>query len=79
MLANMEAQVFDTPTLVLRVHVGFTTLVAHGCLRCADAQHCEHLYPATDALVGTSWKTKKHEVLNLVGSLDTDELKSGIQ
>ena len=44
MLAQMEAQVFDAPTLVLRIYVGFITLLVRGCLRCADAQHCEHLY-----------------------------------
>ena len=40
------------------VYAGFFTLLAHGFMRCADAQHCEHLYLRTDALVGASWKAK---------------------
>ena len=56
MVRTLEAMVFDSPKPVARVMAGFIVLMAHGCLRCADAQHSRDLHLTADAIIGTTWK-----------------------
>ena len=59
MLRKMEEVVFTGEFVVLKIYAGFIALLAHGCLRFADAQHSEDLYITSDAIIGTGWRVKK--------------------
>ena len=59
MVRDLEIMVFDGPMPVVRVLAGFIVLMAHGCLRCADAQHSRDLHLTSDAIIGTTWRMKR--------------------
>ena len=60
-LAAMEDLVFSAPSVVLKIFAGFVCLLAHGCLRYADAQHSTDVHLTTDAIIGSCWKMKKRK------------------
>ena len=59
MVRDLEIMVFNEPMPVVRVLAGFIVLMAHGCLRCADAQHSRDLHLTSDAIIGTTWRMKR--------------------